>query len=392
VALELADDSKTALIWLLHCDDRLNLNRQSAAQARNKLSRWLKTADNGKRLVAQIARNSLSHSIANSDSITLFSKPLQRQIIESSLTASKQALLVVAETRKIAALLAESQVSALFYKGISLAQRTTGSLDGRGSGDIDILVRATDTIATHRALSKLDFFSSFRIQPSDNKIWRFFLWLHKELPYASKRVQIDLHWRLTQGDRITPSFEQLWSRANSMKISDTTFMTLSDEDSLALMCYSFVVDGCQNIKQLVDIRRLQLNLGQNMSQGFSKQIEDFQNAVLHFTSFVFEDTETCEPLPGRQGKFLTLIQKNWQRNLEPVESNSPIVPASVHFEALRLQACSGSPLINLTRYLVGRIFEFRNQDFSHPRWLLLRAFEAELRFQVIHRYRGWRSE
>jgi hypothetical protein len=378
------------LLSLLSLDPRLSKNTSEARQipsglvekqAKNLSELWASVAD-----IAQ--KNCLAYTLATSPVAPSLPTDMQEKLHSATLNASGQAVTVASEVKRLSLGFRAAGIPAIFYKGIALSLQTTGVLDARGGGDIDILVPEDQLLRAHEFLVSGGFQSAFMLTPAQTRAWRIFTQLHKESLYSTNIFDVDLHWRLFLGKQISPSFEQLLRRSVAVRIGEVEIRTLSPEDSLTLMCAAFYVDNCRSLKQLVDIRRLSL-ISQNQAPiGFSKQIGHLQTAVLNLVDSIFGDP--VQTLHGSAKKWRRVVGHQWLASQSDLvtKSGSPIVPLGVHRHALGFEARSGNALPNLTRYLIGRVFEFRNADFSNPRGLLWRAFSSEVRFQLTHRLKS----
>jgi hypothetical protein len=79
------------------------------------------------------------------------------------------------------------------------------------------------------------------------------------------------------------------------------------------------------------------------------------------------------------------VVKRWHTPASIENQETHIVSMKMHRQALYWAAKSGYASLNVLRYLMGRVFEFKNQDFNNSRNLLWRAFRAEVWFQIRHR-------
>ena len=374
------------LMILLRCDTSLTQNQQLSTVATAQLESLLCNWENIEELFGSIEKNKLAKTIDATHCFSRLPAQLQDGVKTLAWDSARESIAVAAELRSLVRVLKNEKINALFYKGIPLALRSAGILDIRGAGDIDVLVNRSDVTRVHKILVASGYRPQFGIIPHPVWRWRLFTWLFKELPYISKKAQVDLHWRPLQSNSVIPEFEVLMGRRTSIALGEIEVPTLSDSDALTLMCLAFWSDGCQNIKQLVDIRRLQLLAPTAVSEGYSRQLLAIRNAVLEFCNLIFTDEGTSRRLTKREAKLLAEVEKRWRAPTASESTSSPIVSTQTHVFALRTAWLAGSGFRNILSYLAGRLFEFRNTDFSKGGPILTRALFREVDFQIRNRF------
>jgi hypothetical protein len=159
------------------------------------------------------------------------------------------------EATRAAALLAAAGVDALAIKGVALAVLTTGRVDARGAGDVDVLIRPEDLATAHRVLTEAGWSlaAGGRVEPHT---WAF---RHVErwgsaLTYRGDGADIDLHWRLEVTPGAFPAMDELWSRRAEVALGSGTVATMSAYD--ALRHSAGHREGWYFLRTLVDLRRL----------------------------------------------------------------------------------------------------------------------------------------
>lgn len=159
------------------------------------------------------------------------------------------------ETARSATLLAGHGIEVLGFKGLPLAVLTTGRLDGRGAGDVDLLVAPGDVAEAHRLLVDAGWALSeaARVEPG-TWAWRHVHRWGNALTYRGQVADTDLHWRLEAIPGAHPDFPTLWSRRVDVTVGTTTLPTLSPYD--ALRHSGSHREGWAWLRTLVDLRRL----------------------------------------------------------------------------------------------------------------------------------------
>jgi hypothetical protein len=340
-------------------------------------------------LIGMARENALSLTLATALKGSQIPQGAYESLRTDAISLSSQAVTVAAHIRQLAQAFEAHKIPALFYKGVPLSLLTTGKMDTRGGGDVDLLVEESDLVRAHELLCNLGYSSAFGITPYESKPWKLYKTLHKESLYRSEYCDVDLHWRPLLSKGTVPSFEEILSRSVVVHINSTPLQTMSVSDSLVLMCAAFYLDNCRSIKQLVDIRRLSLLANGKTPSGYSAQLVDLEVAVVAFCKSLFEHSDPYLGLNRVQRRWLREVTKYWNSTIEPegVRTTTPIVSMKIHSFALGFELKTGWPLSNGLRYVVGRCFEFRHHDFSKPSGLLWSAFRSEISFQLRNRFR-----
>lgn len=168
------------------------------------------------------------------------------------------AMAVAAGTLEVSTLLSEAGVRALIFKGCALAAQSTGDFTVRGAGDVDVLVHPRDVEAATRALEGIGFRRGpyLAAKDFDSRQWRYARWVSCEFPLSRGRLDVDLHWALTNVRDALPAFDDLWRRRDIVDVSNRPIPTLGLADALAHSCAHSLKDQWRWIRALVDIDRL----------------------------------------------------------------------------------------------------------------------------------------
>jgi len=151
--------------------------------------------------------------------------------------------------------LTDAGISALAVKGLALAVLTTGRVDARGAGDVDLLIPPDRVADAHGVLTArgMKLHEDGRIEPH---MWA---WRHVNrwgcaLIYYGPGAEVDLHWRLDLAPEDRTPFDSLWERREQVMVGGTQIPTLSRYD--ALRHSAAHREGWSSIRTLVDLRRL----------------------------------------------------------------------------------------------------------------------------------------
>ncbi len=168
------------------------------------------------------------------------------------------ALKLAAETVETVEALGSVGIRAIAFKGVCLAQQTTGDFAARGAGDVDIWVSPADVARSIDRLSEIGFEQRLHTtpDPGDSWQWRYALWLGYEISLQRNNREVDLHWWLTNIPNALPDFETAWHRRVEVRIGSRDVPSLSPKDALAHSCAHAVKDQWESLRSLVDVYRL----------------------------------------------------------------------------------------------------------------------------------------
>ena len=161
-------------------------------------------------------------------------------------------------TREVWAALTACGIDALIIKGIPLSLQTTGTVAGRGPGDVDLWVRGADVGAAAEELHLLGYRRSAWAPTSDFTTWRgrYTQWAAFELPMDRNGLPLDLHWQLAGARHGLPTFDEAWKQRAVVDIGGTPVSTLSAEHAFVHSCSHAHRDGWGWLRSLIDIDRL----------------------------------------------------------------------------------------------------------------------------------------
>jgi len=168
---------------------------------------------------------------------------------------TRHSLRLAAEAYRMQGLLAQRGINVLTIKGATVAQQVYGDLAVRHSKDIDFVVMPDEVDAALAVIAEAGY---TRIHPSatlsDPKFWQHYVRVRKECEFidATRRMQLELHWRLTDNPLLFP----VPPRSSWQPIALTSTMTLTglSRDELFLyLCVHGTGHGWMRLKWLADI-------------------------------------------------------------------------------------------------------------------------------------------
>ncbi len=183
--------------------------------------------------------------------------PRSAEQLQAEATSDALAALTLAlETAHAWTALRDAGIPALAYKGVALSLVSTGSAVSRGSGDIDLLVDASDVLAACRILGELGYTPESFTPDFIATHWAQMRWSTREITLDGPRTSIDLHWRISPEERLLGSTRAFINRGCPIELSGTSIMTLAADDTLLIACYSLQHDSFRSLRQAVDLIRL----------------------------------------------------------------------------------------------------------------------------------------
>ncbi|MFT8322216.1 MAG: nucleotidyltransferase family protein [Bacillus sp. (in: firmicutes)] len=164
-----------------------------------------------------------------------------------------QMLQLSAEMEYVMKQFSESNIRSLVLKGPILAADLYGDISLRTSKDLDILIpydkiEEADEILSREGYMKEEY-------PIILKEWKWkthhFSYLH-----STKKINIELHWRLHNPPDKEPSFQSLWERKRVSKLSNYPINHLGNEDLYLYLMAHGARHGWFRLRWLLDIDQL----------------------------------------------------------------------------------------------------------------------------------------
>ncbi|MEI6375480.1 MAG: nucleotidyltransferase family protein [Actinomycetes bacterium] len=168
------------------------------------------------------------------------------------------ALQCAAALAEAVGVLTDDGMRVLAVKGIALALQTTGAAAGRGSGDIDLWVAEPDVTRARELLAGIGYVEppGAVTMPISGRVENYRMWSGFELELVRGKSPLDLHWSLTTGRRLLPTFDDAWNRREFVSVAGREVPTLSLNDAFTHTCLHAYKDGWRWLRSLVDVARL----------------------------------------------------------------------------------------------------------------------------------------
>jgi hypothetical protein len=235
------------LFWAIRIDD----------QGSERVNKLLRTEVNWSEIVRLAQKHQVSallyhrlKSLRDSDlesQIDHHFKDLYWDTIHRNLIHSRQLLWILH-------LLSERGIQAIPFKGVVLAVQAYGTTDLRQCGDIDILVRG-DLPETLRILREQGYSPRIpftgRYKPDVvHAIMR------SETFTANRRVDIDVHWKISDIFSAYPAENEFFSSAHVVNIFGSDIPAFSSEDTLIMLSAHAMKHFWPDMKSIADISHL----------------------------------------------------------------------------------------------------------------------------------------
>lgn len=253
---------------------RFVLAREDAALADPPISPWLDAKPAAslaaslarlppQDLLATIRRQRLETILAaDAEACTLLAA-IGPRLQERARRETMAALALASLTDSIAALFAQAGLAMLVIKGVPLAMQTTGSLAGRGRGDLDLFVDPEAVVPALALLASQGFAIAF---PKDSGYGQA-SWLGRYCRWTTHQVDLqrrqgpgpewlDLHWRLNLSIRALPDFATCHGQREWVRIGSSPVATLNRRHAFLHGCGHASGDRWMCLRNLVDLHRL----------------------------------------------------------------------------------------------------------------------------------------
>ncbi|ANF95854.1 nucleotidyltransferase family protein [Paenibacillus bovis] len=158
------------------------------------------------------------------------------------------------QMQKVSQAFNKQDIPALQLKGPVLAQLLYGDLSRRTSKDLDVLVPMDRIEAAEQTLLELGYTKTQEVDRTLDK-WK---WRYNHESYTHERtgVEIELHWRLNGDAGAEQSFDDLWTRKQTMQFGGTSVHMLGKEDLLIYLAVHGARHAWFRLRWLADIDRL----------------------------------------------------------------------------------------------------------------------------------------
>jgi hypothetical protein len=174
----------------------------------------------------------------------------------SALNRAHQGLVQWAESISVSRVLGEHAIAHVVFKGRALTLQTFADDEGRGGGDLDVLVEPKDVPLADSLLSAHGYLPVYAVGPRSSAGWAFVTYRNREMPYRSSRAEVDLHWRIASEPDLLPPTSVLIARSVKVGRHGQEIPTLSPADALAACAVHFYLDYAVSLRRLIDFLRL----------------------------------------------------------------------------------------------------------------------------------------
>jgi hypothetical protein len=166
-----------------------------------------------------------------------------------------QALLSLAELRRIATELQKRNVPVRVLKGLPLAQTVFGDLGLRASGDLDVLIDESCILVADRVLKDFGYRSLFRVERFSPQRLSFYRSHWKDLAYRNPGTgyEVDMHWRCFRNREMPGNGLCATTEHESVGFGGFQVETLPRMEGLLYLCVHGTLDGWLYFKSLVDV-------------------------------------------------------------------------------------------------------------------------------------------
>lgn len=163
-------------------------------------------------------------------------EPILQRLKSERVESSKHSVYLVRELIRVLGLLNTNNIPALIFKGPILGQMIYGEVGLRQTGDLDLLIGKRDFSRVKDLLQANGYSMEPQLSPAQQKAH---LGSHCEIQFCNQDQfsVVDLHWGLTpKAFPFFVSFEDLWTRRQTIRLAGHPIPTFSTEDLLLYLC------------------------------------------------------------------------------------------------------------------------------------------------------------
>jgi hypothetical protein len=180
--------------------------------------------------------------------------PIVDQAKQSRFVWLAHALGLHAELQRLMQALKSCGIPVAPLKGTALAERLYGSLDGRSTSDIDILVPESRLLEARAILRDNGYAPSSDVRPGIEEHSFHGVPFIRTLP--SRMFVVELHWKLSNPRFVTVNYDDLWARMLSARGDSDGPYTLPTADTLLHLALHMPKHSAGALRLLADIDRL----------------------------------------------------------------------------------------------------------------------------------------
>lgn len=183
---------------------------------------------------------------------------VREDIAAQALRIARRNLIAAAEVVRLQNSLEQAGIDAVFFKGITIADRAYGNIAVKQSKDIDFLV-PSDRIGHVVALLEKNGYRFFTPHPpAHSPHWQSLLrfLIEVEMVHPETRIQVEPHWSLDQANILPVDAMRARSGKQHCIVSGVRIRTFHPDDHFAYLCLHGAKTGWHRLKWLADLHAL----------------------------------------------------------------------------------------------------------------------------------------
>jgi hypothetical protein len=232
----------------------VNLNDKRATILRDLLAR----ESQWEVLVADAERHRLQplfHRHIRSRFAALLPPRIAHEMDQKAIANVGLSLRLFAELQRVSQALLQSGISAIPFKGPTLALSAYGDVTLRPASDLDILIRKDDLRPAIAALQQLGYVSLLNLTATEEKVY---LANASEycLSYPAHGTQVELQWEIAPKHFSIQLEKELWTRTIVSFVGGTQLRALAAEDLLIVLCLHGAKHNWNRLGWICDIAQL----------------------------------------------------------------------------------------------------------------------------------------
>jgi len=333
----------------------------------------------------------IAHNLVNNGLGNLVPQPcLERlkQIYNSTLYRN---ILLSDELTRVLAVFRQHGIAAIVLKGTTLAEQLYGNPALRTVVDIDIMVRPGELSSASSLLVEMGY---EQLVPPQT-------WYHSfhKAPYRKQRkfpVFIELHWDLEDRRLVAIPQQDIWNRAQWLKLPGGNIMVLSPEDTLLFLSNNFSKQGGRKLRSVCDIAELIKKYDRVLNWDYIvKSSKSWNIEVALYYSLRWAHDLLGAPVPISSVR--ALKPGVWRRCLLGLLMNQEFFISSIRLDKLRAETyiVARSLMMKHGRQMLEVLSRYRDAE-KGAKWLrtaswVILVFGAALARNTIRAILGWRS-
>lgn len=163
----------------------------------------------------------------------------------------------VAELLQVIALLEDSGVPVIAYKGPVLAAQLYADVSMREFEDLDLLVRAHDVPRAKEVLCERLYDLADAFDPAaESYMYRSRPFYHRSFKHRATGALLEMHWKTDAYFPVEQSSDAWWSRRPSITLAGKSIATFDATELLLLLCLHYAKHQGHRLGWLVEITQL----------------------------------------------------------------------------------------------------------------------------------------